>query len=313
MPMAQAMFGKPTLTIAFAPAFILASCTPYDAPADAKARFLKDQQAWTQACEDWDEWDKPAPPYRIHNGTYYVGTCGIAVILIAGDDGHVLIDTGTKAGADVVKANIQSLGFDLQDIRVILHSHEHHDHVGGLAKMKQWTGADVLASVDARKAIETGQSSVRDPQHGRLPEMDPVQISGTVTDGDHVTGGTINLTAIETPGHTPGALSWQWSSCTQALQDDCASIVYADSLSPISADDYRFSDHPDYVARFRKGLERLSQVECTILLTPHPSASKMPERLASDQGLIDPTLCANYAEGRNTRLDNRLAKEIETE
>src|SRR5918994_7456866 len=78
-------------------------------------------------CDDNDDWDKPAPPVRIHANTYLVGTCGISSILITGDGGHVLIDSGTEAGAELVAANIRQLGFKLSDIRYLLVSHEHID------------------------------------------------------------------------------------------------------------------------------------------------------------------------------------------
>ena len=101
---------------------------------------------WAATCKDWDEWDKPAPPVRIHANTYLVGTCGISSILITGEDGHVLIDGGTEAGAELIAANIRQLGFKLRDIRFLLISHEHIDHVGGIARLQQLTGATLVAS-----------------------------------------------------------------------------------------------------------------------------------------------------------------------
>src|SRR5215213_289017 len=68
--------------------------------------------AFAAACKDWDDWDKPAPPVRIHGNTYLVGTCGIAAVLITGSEGHILIDAGTEKGADLIAGNIRALGFD---------------------------------------------------------------------------------------------------------------------------------------------------------------------------------------------------------
>jgi metallo-beta-lactamase class B len=90
--------------------------------------------------------------------------------------------------------------------------------------------------------------------------------------------------------------------------DDCKTIVYADSLSPISSGDYRFSDHPDYVAAYYAGLDRLAELDCDILLTPHPSASGMRDKLIAGDLTAGPT-CRDYAEGIRTRLDARLAEE----
>ena len=262
--------------------------------------------AFAAACKDSDDWDQPAPPVRIHGNTYLVGTCGISSILITGDEGHILIDAGTEKGADLIAANIRGLGFRLHDIKFLLHSHEHLDHVGGMARLQQLTGAQLVASRDAALVFRTGAAGRGDPQAGMHPPFPAVGVDREVGDGDTVRLGGLLLTAIATPGHTPGALSWHWGSCDGGV---CRRIVYADSLSAISRDDYRFSDHPAYVAEFREGLKRLSAVECDILLTPHPSASNMRDRVAGKASLEDQNACRDYAQAAGKRLDDRLAKE----
>lgn len=262
--------------------------------------------AFARACKEWDDWDKPAPPVRIHGNTYYVGTCGISAILITGRDGHVLIDSGTEAGADLVAANIRRLGFKLSDVRYLLHSHEHHDHVGGFARLRQLTGAEVVASAIAAPVLRSGRAGEGDPQLGLNPAMTPVPVARVIEDGAKVRLGGIQLTAYETKGHTHGALSWQWVSCEGAT---CRTFVYADSLTPVSRDDYRFSDRPNVVAAFRNSIARIGSMECDILLTPHPSASNMLRRFAGRAALFDPKGCAAYAAALTTRLDERLAKE----
>jgi metallo-beta-lactamase class B len=86
-------------------------------------------------------------------------------------------------------------------------------------------------------------------------------------------------------------------------------MVYADSLSAVSRDDYRFSDHPDYLAAFRASIAKVADSRCEILLTPHPSASAMRDRMTGEQPLFDPEGCKNYAASLAKRLDERLAKE----
>jgi metallo-beta-lactamase class B len=262
--------------------------------------------AFAAACKDWDEWDKPAPPVRIHANTYLVGTCGIAAILVTGTDGHVLIDGGTGAGADMIARNIERLGFRLRDVRLLLHSHEHYDHVGGTGRLQQLTGARLAASPAAAAVFQTGTAGAGDPQAGMHKPFPSARVDRIVQDGEMVRLGNLALVAIATPGHTPGAVSWHWGSCDGGV---CRRIVYADSLSPVSRDDYRFSDHPAYVEAYRAGLSKLAATECDILLTPHPSASGMIDRMAGRAALMNSDGCRDYAANIAERLDERLAKE----
>ena len=262
--------------------------------------------AWAAACKDWDEWDKPAPPVRIHGNTFLVGTCGISAILVTGEDGHVLIDSGTEKGADLVAANIGALGFKLRDIKYLLTSHEHHDHVGGVARLQQLTGATLVASAAAGKALNTGVVGSDDPQSGLDKPYPAANVGRVITDGGDVRLGNLRIFAIATPGHTPGATSWRWESCDGGV---CRTMVYADSLSPVSRDDYKFSDHPANLAAFRASIAKIAASPCEILMTPHPSASQMRDRMTGKQPLFDEAGCKNYAAALTKRLDERLAKE----
>ncbi|MES2904183.1 MAG: subclass B3 metallo-beta-lactamase [Pseudomonadota bacterium] len=264
--------------------------------------------AWAAACGESTDWNQPAPPVRIHANTYLVGTCGISSILITGSKGHMLIDGGTELGADLIAENIRSLGFQLKDIRFILTSHEHHDHVGGVARLQQLTGATVVSSAAAKLVLESGRPSRDDPQYGSIKGAPPVRVERVVLDRQSVLLGDLYLTPMMTPGHTPGALSWRWEACAGAV---CRTIVYADSLSPISSDNYRFSAHPAYLAAYRASLAKIAASRCEILLTPHPSASKMKERMTGAAPLFDQQGCKAYAARLRTALDERLAKEAE--
>lgn len=194
---------------------------------------------WVNTCVEWDDWEKPGPPFRIFGNSYYVGTCGITAILVTSDEGHILIDGATEAGADVIVENIKNLGFSLNDVKLLLHSHEHFDHVAGLAKLQKLSGAKLLASPEAAPVLRTGIAADIDPQAGMHEPFPAAQVDGIVRDGEVVSLGNLALTPIFTPGHTAGALSWQWRSCEN---NRCVSLVYADSLSPISSDSYHFSD-----------------------------------------------------------------------
>ena len=261
---------------------------------------------WGAACKDWDEWDKAAPPVRIHGNTYLVGTCGISAILITGNEGHVLIDAGTEKGAELIADNIRQLGFRLRDIKYLLMSHEHFDHVGGMARLQQLTGATLVTSAPAEKVLNTGVDSTDDPQAGMHKPFPAASVGRVIADGGEVRLHDLNLTAITTPGHTPGALSWRWESCDGGV---CRTMVYADSLSAVSRDDYKFSDHPEYLAAFRASIAKIADSPCEILLTPHPSASNMRDRMTGTAPLFDVEGCRAYAAKLTKNLDDRLVRE----
>lgn len=264
------------------------------------------------ACAANAGWNDPAPPLRVHANTWYVGTCGISALLVTSDEGHVLIDGATPQAGGQVIDSIRMLGFDPRDVRAIVLSHEHFDHAGGLAELQRATGAPVLARAPAVDTLRRGASDRSDPQFDVLDGFDPVEDVQAIGDEHIVEVGPLRLQAIATPGHTAGGTSWTWTSCDG---DDCRTIVYADSLTAISDDTYRFTDHPAHVATFRDTLARVAALDCDILVTPHPSASRLWSRIgpAADAPLVEPEACRAYAATATARLDKRLADEAASE
>lgn len=263
---------------------------------------------WAEACSEFDEWDKPGPPFRVYGNTYYVGTCGITSLLVTSAKGHVLIDSGTDKGAEIVLANIRTLGFDSKDVAHLLMSHEHFDHIGGMARLQAATGAPILTTREAAAVLRSGLPGADDPQAASShPPFSPVKGEIRILEGERLQRiGGRTFQPIRTPGHTPGALSWTWEECEQ---DRCEAIVYVDSLNPISADGYRFSGQPEYLAAFRAGIAEVAGLRCGILLAPHPSAAGLRERLLGNKALRDSDGCREYAAAVTRRLDERLAKE----
>ena len=263
---------------------------------------------WAQACEDWDEWDKPGPAFQVYGNTYYVGTCGIAAILITSEQGHVLIDSGTNAGADIVLANIRSLGFDPADVNLLLSSHEHFDHVGGMAKLQEGTGAPIVSSHIAVETMLSGKVHPDDPQYGTLDPMRSVRSALTFSEGEgQLLLHKYRMWPIPTPGHTPGAMSWTWRACHEG---ECRTVVYADSLSAVSSDEYRFIDNEEYLGQFFASLMRIADARCDILLTPHPSGSQMRSKLlANDLDAPRGNSCKGYMRTQRGRLFVRLLRE----
>jgi metallo-beta-lactamase class B len=296
------MFGE--IAAAGCAALALASCSPMVAATPvAKSAF----PTIKAACGERDGWSDAAPPAHVFGNVYMVGTCGITALLIATPNGHFLIDGATDEAAEGIAENIRKLGFDPKDVRYILATHEHLDHAGGLAKLKAISGAKFAVREAARLGMETGLPLADDPQHGIHPAFPGIKADLIVKDGQTLRIGKQMLTIIATPGHTPGGTSFTWRSCDK---DVCHQIVYADSLNAVSADDYRFSDHPAYVAALRASMARVEGLkDCDIMISPHPFQSDFFERLAGEKPLVDPGMCRTYVSAARKRLDDRLAKE----
>lgn len=264
-----------------------------------------------ESCAANASWNDPAKPRRLYGNTWYVGTCGLSAILVTSPEGHVLIDGATEKAAPMIEENIAALGFKLKDVRYILNSHEHLDHAGGFAQLQRDSGATVAVRNQAAAILEQGKSDRSDPQFLTTGAFPPVASVRHIADGETVVLGPIKLQAHATSGHTQGSTSWTWKSCQSGR---CLDIVYADSLTAISDEVYRYSDeaaHPGVLAAFRKTLVTVAELPCDILLTPHPGASNLWSRVGPEATapLVDPTACRRYATTAGKNLDARITKE----
>lgn len=258
------------------------------------------------ACAGKNGWSDPAPPIRIFGNTFDVGTCGITVMLVQGPRGHVLIDGATAEAAPQILRNIRRLGLRPRDVRLILASHEHVDHVGGLAALQRATGAAIRLSPAATAVLRRGAVAADDPQLGVIAAPPAARTGPPVKDGETLRVGPLRLTAHFTPGHVAGGTSWTWRACAAKR---CHAIAYADSLSAVSRDGFRFADHPRRVAALRASFTTVAALPCDLLITPHPDASHLYERLAGSALLVDRGACAVLAKGAAAALDKRLADE----
>lgn len=258
-------------------------------------------------CKDEGDWDEATAPRRVFGNTWYVGSCGISAILVTSPDGHILIDGATGAAADGIARSIEASGHRLRDVRVILNTHEHFDHAGGIARLQQLSGAQVLARDAALPVLRSGQSGRNDPQHLELKPFPAIPAAVRIADDDVVRVGPLAVQVHATPGHAPGGTSFSWRSCAGT---DCRYLVYADSVSALADGEYRYRDHPEHGALFRGGMQVLSAIEpCDILLTPHPSVSDLWPRLRGEQPMGTPDACRTLANTGLQNLQKRLHKE----
>lgn len=258
-------------------------------------------------CADCVAWNEPIDPFRIHDGVYYVGTRGLSAVLIDTGEDLILLDGALPQSAQGIIGNIRELGFEPRDVRYIVNSHEHYDHAGGIAALARLTGAQVLASRRGAEALRSGNASLDDPQAGfgeamRFPPVENVRV---VADGESIELGRISLVAHYTPGHTPGATTWTWRNCEKGRQR-CLEFVYADSLNPVSAPGFRYSDDAARVRAFESSIEKFRALPCDALIPLHPY---FHEARAVAGKFIGKDRCAAYAAQLLPRWQKRLLEE----
>jgi metallo-beta-lactamase class B len=259
-------------------------------------------------------WLTPQAPVRVYGNAYLVGFGGLSVGLIKTDAGLILIDGALPQSVGAVEANVRKLGFDPKQIRYILSTEPHYDHASGIAALARDSGATVVASVPAAKVLRQGHSDGDDPQAAILESYPGVAKVRGVRDGKQIRLGNVVVTAHATPGHTFGSMSWTWASCEGRR---CLNMVFASSLNPVSADDWRFSDpaHRPLLAAFRHSFGVIRKLPCDVLLTAHPDQSGGDVKYAQLQRsplpnpYIDAGACRAYADKHAALLTARLAKE----
>jgi metallo-beta-lactamase class B len=263
------------------------------------------------SCTQCEQWNVAHEPFRLFGNTYYVGTA-LSSLLIVTVDGLILLDAGLPQSAPLLDDNIRKLGFSSREIRFIINSHTHFDHAAGIAAMQRESGAEVLASPAAVEPLATGHYHPDDPQLAFGDTFPPTSNIRTVSDGETLQLGNQAITVHFTPGHTPGGTSWTWQSCEG---DRCMNMVYADSLTAVSAPGYRFTDHPEVVAALRQSIAVVAALPCDIMVSTHPEVSGLFGKLeraratGSEDAFIDHAACTDYASGAVRTLETRLASE----
>lgn len=269
-------------------------------------------------CDDCAAWNKAREPFKIFGNTYFVGTDGLSSILVVSDAGLILLDGGLEESAPLIDANIRKLGFKTEDVKLIVNSHAHFDHAGGISALQRLTGATVAASARGAEALQRGENTTDDPQYAFGKQFNgypPVKNVKIIRDGETLKVGNASITAVFTPGHTPGSTSWSWQTCEAGK---CLNFVYADSVSAVAAPGYKFTDHPEVIAGMRRGLARLTEVPCDIVVSTHPSATNLDAKIKKRAELNgagpDPFVdqgCKALAAGALKGLEARIAEEKE--
>ena len=156
------------------------------------------------------EYSQNYPATRIIGNLYDVGGYDLSSFLITSEAGHILINTGLEGSAAMIESNLESLGLQMTDIKILLVTQAHFDHTADLALIKKQTGARLLATQADKPFLEDG--GVSDPLLGGFESFRPITVDGVIGDGDVITLGDISLRVIEHPGHTEGSVSYAMTS-----------------------------------------------------------------------------------------------------
>jgi len=245
------------------------------------------------------DWDDPFPPHRIADHVYYVGSKGLATYLITTSKGHILINSSFERTVPIIRANVEKLGFKFSDIKILLASHAHSDHVAGHALIKELTGARVEVMAGDAPVIASGGKGQYLYQEG----WKPCAVDRILKDGDTVTLGEATLTARLTPGHTRGCTTWTMKAADGAKSWNVV-IIGSPNVNP----GYQLitnRDYPEIADDFEKTFRLLKSLPCDIFLGAHGNYYGMEEKFARLQNdpktnpFIDPAGYRAYVENRN--------------
>lgn len=209
------------------------------------------------------DWNEPFPPHRIADNLYYVGSKGLSSYLVTTDDGHILINSSFDRTVPLIRASIEKLGFRFADVKILLGSHAHNDHMEGNALVRELTGAKVYVMKGDDTTIENGGKG----QYLYDAHWKPCKVDRVLKDGDTVTLGKATLTARLTPGHTRGCTTWTMKATDRGKTYDVV-IVGSPNANP----GYQLvnnASYPTIAADFDKTFQVLRMLPCDIFLGAH--------------------------------------------
>lgn len=218
-------------------------------------------------------WNRPVEPFRVAGNIYYVGVAGVTSFLITTPEGHILLDGGFAETVPHIQDSVRKLGFQLEDVKVLVNSHAHFDHAGGLAGLKKLTGAKLLISEADAPLISQGGRG--DFYWGDKPTFEPAAVDRTLRDKDEVKLGGVTLTARLTPGHTKGCTTWTTRVREGGRELD---VVFVGSTT---VPGYRLIDnaaYPNIAADYAHTFALLKSLKCDVFLAAHGSFFSLDEK-----------------------------------
>jgi metallo-beta-lactamase class B len=221
-----------------------------------------------------EAWNRPVEPFRVAGNVFYVGSSEMAAFLITTPKGHILLDSGAEETVPLILQSIGKLGYRAEDVDILISSHAHFDHNGGMATLRKLTGAKLyLSREDAPLAARGG---LRDPMFGDRFYFRPFRPDRYIADRVPLRLGPVSVTPLMTRGHTPGCTSWMTTVEEGARTLD---VIFVCS---VTAPDYRLVNNPAYpnvIEDYRATFATLRALKPDVFLGAHASFFNMKEKL----------------------------------
>ncbi|HEX5229806.1 MAG TPA: subclass B3 metallo-beta-lactamase [Bryobacteraceae bacterium] len=246
-------------------------------------------------------WNAPVKPFNVIGNVYYVGA-HVSSFYIRTPAGAILLDGGLPETAPLIEKNIAELGFSVKDVKILLNSHAHYDHCGGLAELKKLSGARMVASAGDAPVLSSGQ--------GQFAAFPPVHVDRVVKDGETVKLGGVTLTAHITPGHTKGCTTW-----TMPVTDvgKTYQVVFYCSTSVVDKL-VNNAAYPRIVADYEHSFAILKKMPCDVFLAPHAQFFHLDEKRQQVEAgkldaFVDPTEMQKFVDESEQGFRKQLAAE----
>ncbi|MEO6232481.1 MAG: subclass B3 metallo-beta-lactamase [Ferruginibacter sp.] len=222
-----------------------------------------------------EEWERPYQPFRIAGNLYYVGTYDLACYLVTTSKGNILINTGLASSAAQIKKNVETLGFKFTDIKILLTTQAHYDHMGAMAAIKKMTGAQLMADENEVSVLtDGGMSDYEMGKYGR--SYAPVKPDRLLHNNDTISLGEQQLVLLHHPGHTKGSCSYIFNvkdnqRTYKVLIANLPSIIIDGKFSEVST-------YPTIASDYAYTLGALKKLSFDIWVASHASQFNMHQK-----------------------------------
>jgi metallo-beta-lactamase class B len=240
-------------------------------------------------------WNQPVEPFRIVENVYYVGASDITSYLITTPKGHILLDGGFVETVPMIVANIRKLGFRVEDVKILINSHAHVDHAGGLAELKRLTGATFYASRGDIPQLARG--GLDDPHFGNRLPFPPIYADRIIEDKQRISLGGTTLVARITPGHTPGCTTW-------TMRAGKRNVVFVGS--PSTPSEYRLT--PALIEDYRRQFATLKTLGCDVFLASHGNFFGLADMIAGKKRFAGCDEYHEFVAGFERRFEERVRR-----